>query len=759
MLFRWIPWKFLVARAARAYGFIDPVQLLARLRGFSQPSEVQEPIELLRAGIIFQARGLVNTRVIQYNLDWVWPFWVERQYNPADPSFVPRAFSVTHINLTQRNWTAVGLPDLSAYPIVDPRGLVTPLFDGWSVDVWLLSAEGGRLLPSRLDNVSQRLEFESGLSVETQSQKAGMNLSTHVRVDREKGRPVAVLQARGAIEQGGSIAVVLRPYNPEGISFIEKIAYDASLCGWIVDGKTPVTMDRPPAAVHFSNYERGDVLHRLTEPAAATAKTHCRLGLATAAALFPVDPGEQRQVTIKIPIGDASSAAVPSPPASPADAEWDAAVKGASRLAVPDERIDYLFRAAVRNLVLLSAEEIYPGPYSYRRFWFRDACLMLHALLVLGLTQRARRIIDTFPKKQKRDGYFRSQEGEWDSNGQVLWIIDRYLQLTGTAPKRDWLTAAKKGARWIIQKRLPKTPGELHGGLLPAGFSAEHLGPNDYYFWDDFWSIAGLKAAARMVGRFESEKAARPLQSAAEDLERTVAAVIDAIPSARSRGGIPASPYRRMDPGAIGSMVADYPLQLTDPGHPRIEKTLTYLMQNAFYNGGFFQDMIHSGVNIYLTLALAQTLLRKGDPRYRNLVRSVADMASPTGQWPEAIHPQTGGGCMGDGQHGWAAAEWVMMIRNLFIREEGQQLVISSGLFPEWLEDGSPLSFGPSATGQGPVRVDVERVDGRTAARVDWTDGQPPGPAEIRIPGFRPAAVETPGQFQKLMAVKGTTAA
>ena len=108
-----------------------------------------------------------------------------------------------------------------------------------------------------------------------------------------------------------------------------------------------------------------------------------------------------------------------------------------------------------------------------------------------------------------------------------------------------------------------------------------------------------------------------------------------------------------MDAGAIGSMVADYPLQLYPPGEARMVKTLDFLIEHCFQRGGFFQEMIHSGINAYLTLDLAQSLLRKGDPRFVELIRRVAELASPTGQWPEAIHPQTLGGCMGDGQHGW----------------------------------------------------------------------------------------------------------
>ena len=35
---------------------------------------------------------------------------------------------------------------------------------------------------------------------------------------------------------------------------------------------------------------------------------------------------------------------------------------------------------------------------------------------------------------------------------------------------------------------------------------------------------------------------------------------------------------------------------------------------------------------------------------------------------------------MGDGQHVWAAAEWVLMIRNCFAREEDDHLILCSGI-------------------------------------------------------------------------------
>jgi len=167
-------------------------------------------------------------------------------------------------------------------------------------------------------------------------------------------------------------------------------------------------------------------------------------------------------------------------------------------------------------------------------------------------------------------------------------------------------------------------------------------------------------------------------------------------------------------------------------------------MEYCFHEGAFFQDMIHSGINIYLTLDIAQTLLRNKDDRYRMLIRTVANLATTTGQWPEAIHPLTRGGCMGDGQHGWAAAEWAMMIRNLFVREEGDTLVLGSGIWPEWVENGGPVGFGPTRTPFGPVEVRFSKSDPEAVFEITADLSQartPPSDIVIDVPGYQKITV------------------
>jgi hypothetical protein len=343
---------------------------------------------------------------------------------------------------------------------------------------------------------------------------------------------------------------------------------------------------------------------------------------------------------------------------------------------------------------------------------------MLHPMLAIGMIGTAARVMAGFPARQNLSGYFLSQEGEWDSNGQVLWIAAKSWELTGVGPDPEMDRSLRKAVTWLERKRNREDTLKGTKGLLPAGFSAEHLGPNDYYYWDNYWAWAGSGAIARMWRSLGQDAPADAASALSIEIARCMGESITSIPNARSKGGIPAAPGRRMDAGAIGSMVADYPLQLYPPGDRRILATADSLTDNCFHQGGFFQEMIHSGINAYLTLDLAQTRLRAGDPCYADLIRRVADLASPTGQWPEAIHPHTLGGCMGDGQHGWAAAEWVMMIRNCFVREEDDHLILGSGILDEWHNGGAEISFGPTWTRWG--KIHVSYFDSRLAIQAEW---------------------------------------
>lgn len=740
MIFKWLPWKYMVRRVARHHGFLDPILVMSRLGKFAQPSEVGEPIELLRAGLVFHARGLMNTRAIQNNLDWIWPYWVERQFNPRDSSFIPRAFSISHINLSHRNWTAVGVPDSPYLPIIDPSGLVTPFYDGWSLDAWILLADGRRLIPSKSKGASQRLELEtSGAAVETVHDEDGIHMESRVEAFPEGKEGSCRMRIQAETDSPGWLVVSVRPYNPEGVSFIHDVRLGADKASWNIDGFPAVKFSEAAARHYSSEYHVGDVFHKLLETETQEDMgSHCKVGLATAAALFPLEAGSRKILDVRIDLAGDKETPRQFPVRSPAKA-WGPSLAGLARLDTPDPHFNFLYDAAIRSLILHSPGEVFPGPYTYKRFWFRDAAFMLNAMLAAGMVGRVERTLDMFPDKQTMGGYYLSQEGEWDSNGEALWILKRFCELTGRKAKPEWIASIAKGAEWIIHKRIKRHKEPRLVGLFPAGFSAEHLGPNDYYFWDDFWGVAGLQAASWLLEGTGRDKAAAEAKAQATDFLGAIDRSLEAAQRMlKLDGALPASPLRRMDSGAIGSIAVSYPLNIWSGGDSRVKATLEFLLDKCMIKGAFFQDMIHSGMNAYLTLHMAQCLLRADDPRFFKLIRDTAAVASPTGQWPEAIHPHTLGGCMGDGHHVWAAAEWVLMMRNLFIREEDRMLVIASGIPEEWLRTGKEMSFGPAPTQFGALTVTLKPTS--TSVRVAWKGEWRSRPkcVIVKLPGRNP---------------------
>jgi hypothetical protein len=112
---------------------------------------------------------------------------------------------------------------------------------------------------------------------------------------------------------------------------------------------------------------------------------------------------------------------------------------------------------------------------------------------------------------------------------------------------------------------------------------------------------------------------------------------------------------------------------------------------------------------------------------------------------------------MGDGQHGWAAAEWLMMMRNCFVREEADRLIVGSGLFAEWLETDDELRYGPTLTPWGAVTVRIEQPRSAPTLHVEgqWRERAPR--IDVAVPGFSAihgAGADAPIGLERVGATK-----
>src|SRR5439155_9536420 len=353
---------------------------------------------------------------------------------------------------------------------------------------------------------------------------------------------------------------------------------------------------KAPARMAGSTFHDGDCVEIVTGGRAGTSlpePLRCDAGLAQAAFLFPL--AHQTTLRVAIPLvaerrtrrRRLARRRVQRMPELPAALPSSAAVARAGalqgrrglRVEVPDARLASAVEANRRFLLLLhDGADITPGPSTYHRFWFRDAAYMVAALDRYGLHDEAAEVLRSYPGRQHFDGFFFSQRQEWDANGAAIWTLAEHWRLTHDDDVlRATLPAVSKGVRWIERKRHTKKrrrdDAALHG-LMPAGISAEHLGPFDYFYWDDFWSVRGLRDGAELLDAGGDGPAAERARAWAgafwADVERSLALVAERL----GDEAIPAGPRRHLDPAVIGSLAACQPLGLLPPHDRRVVATV-----------------------------------------------------------------------------------------------------------------------------------------------------------------------------------------
>ena len=744
----------------------DIVRYLTTFQRLGETVEVELPRELLPIGARTVFRAVRTRAAAQLGVDWVWPYWLQRQLDPTSPAFVPRGHLPVLTNVTSRNWTAIGTVASDRKAIVDPRGLVTPWYDGWSLD-WWIGAEDRWHVPAREAAVRQRLVDDTPV-VETVMRVPGGDAVHRVYAVAADDEPMLVVEVTNSTPVPFAVAFAVRPYNPEGLAVVERVTMHADGTTVIVDGRPALLLPRKPAKLASSTFHDGDSASAVMRNEAGDSLdgAKCEAGLAQAAFVFPVPHGQTVRVAMPLEAERrtrrrglarrrarrAHDAVAPLPDSASVARGWVAQTDRGMRLVLPEGRLASAVEANRRYLLLFhEGADVVPGPFTYHRFWFRDAAYLLIALDRFGFHAESAEVIRHFRDRQRIDGFYFSQRQEWDANGAALFAMAEHWRLTGSLEDID-LEGVDRAVRWIERKRKAKrrrTDPELHG-LMPPSISAEHLGPFDYFYWDDFWSLRGLHDGAAMLRAAGMDEpaleTATDAAALAADIDRSIALVAERIGS----DAIPAGPRRRIDPGAIGSLVACEPLQLLPPDDRRIVATADAIRDSFCIGPAFFQGISHTGLGTYLTLQLASVELAGHDRRALERLDWLLDVATPTYTWPEAIHPQLLGGCMGDGHHGWAAADFLSFVRNLLVREVEGGIELLSLMPDAWI--GQAIEVHDAPTHFGALSYAVRWHGERPALLWDLQVRDGGDGVRISAPGLDAAWLTTDAKGEALLS-------
>jgi hypothetical protein len=371
------------------------------------------------------------------------------------------------------------------------------------------------------------------------------------------------------------------------------------------------------------------------------------------------------------------------------------------------------------------------GPTVYRGLWIVDGNFLLEAARYLGYDDEADQGLLSEWRHQVSSGQIIASGGKehWKDTAIAMFTLVRACEL-----KQNWdllrQLAPNVGhaIEFLIGLRDEARKGDSPNGsygLLAPGFPDGGIGGVCYEFTNTLWTLAGLRAIARV-----NEKMRLP------DLDRAAGFYQEL----RSAFAAAARDQAVEDPRGftyLPMLMREDPQMHLDPWDcPRPQSAQWALSQSIFPGQVFAKDdpvvrghialmqactqedipaetgwLHHEAVWNYNAAFVAEVYLWAGLPAWAHRTfTGYLNHASPLHAWREEQPLQRAllGENWGDMPHNWASAECIRYLRHMLVLEDDRKLRLLAGLMASDLKERAPFSVQGTPTRFGRVSLSAE---------------------------------------------------
>ncbi|MBN1420275.1 MAG: hypothetical protein JXP34_15960, partial [Planctomycetes bacterium] len=423
---------------------------------------------------------------------------------------------------------------------------------------------------------------------------------------------------------------------------------------------------------------------------------------------------------------------------------WEGLVAKGAHLDVPDAKALATYRAGiVFQFIARDGAVLKPGEGFYDNFYLRDGALQLWSLELAGYLAEMGPSADVFLRYARPDGRLESQKGQLDANGQGLWALWARYAITGD---RGWLERAwpvmEAAAAWIGPARRADV-GPYPGVLPRALADGENLWDGSCHIVGyDVWNLRGLECARRAAEALGRTEEAHAL---ALEYREYFAAFVDAL-DLQDSPGLPPSYEGRGT--SWGNLEILHPTRILEDFDPRVTATLIR-ERGAFVEGTIRwspQDRraIHPYMSSFITIA--EVIRGEQDLAVDHFFHFLAHTTAMQG-FPEGVYYDRRIGWGDTIPHQWAAAMYMILLRNMLLREEERTIHLLSAVPPAWLAPGKTVALRRAPTTLGGAGFEIRTSgDGATlTVRVD-------GPSRSLLPPPRGIRVHLPPAYRGIDA-------
>ena len=373
--------------------------------------------------------------------------------------------------------------------------------------------------------------------------------------------------------------------------------------------------------------------------------------------------------------------------------------------------------------------------FQYNRFWLRDGSFFATMYALWWHTDTSQKLLRHFLRYQDKTGNFLSQKGQLDGFGESLWAFGEYLKLTGDKTFAAELLPHVKAAMGWFEKTIEKD----EYGLMPATSALDNEFIIGRYTGHNLWALAGAIEVAKAAG---DEKSAQDFALLRDKFAKNLRVRIGEA-AARNHGRIPPG----MDvPGGIdwGNLFEVFPANFMSPDDPLVTNTFSYYRKHHFQEG---ISTYRASMHHYITERVTEMSVRQG--RQEEALGDLYSMLLHTGSCHQGFEfemypwsnrdycPEAPGGQFCNfPPHGWYAALFNILLRNMLVREQDNDLHLMSVTSPEWLRPGDEINVYRAPTYFG--TVSYKAAAGPTALKLTITSEfrNPPGRIVVHFPFF-----------------------
>jgi len=422
---------------------------------------------------------------------------------------------------------------------------------------------------------------------------------------------------------------------------------------------------------------------------------------------------------------------------------WNGILAEGMQIETSEKKVDDTFKTSLVS-DLLSLNKIGDdyvqtiNQLQYHGFYLRDSADFVRMYDTTGYPQLAGHVVDFFAARQQEDGLFVSQPGQYDGWGEALWTYGEHYRMT-----RDTSFAAQVYPRVLravdwLQNAL--AADSLH--IMPATDIHDNEYISGHLTGYNFLALDGLEAAellAHDLGHTDDELRFRTIEA---ELRKNLLSQLDHI-TAKTGGYIP--PALDGDTGGTdwGNLLSLVPEQQLNPFDPRVTATL-HATQARYEEGLMTYRQPGQGTYLHHYLTIKNTLseLIRGEQEQaiREFYAVLVHTSSTHAGFEYSIRPWGDRDFSGNlAPHGWFAAEYRNLLRNMMVREQGDTLHLLSAVSPSWIGNGKSLRVEKAQTYFGALSFSLtmpSATQAELSLRTEFAPGRAPAKMVLHLPWF-----------------------